>query len=124
MLSNLTQGSLRFTLGYVPPPPLGAKRLRYPVVTTQEFLSVQVDQRPVLMFSYILKRIKKGRAGILPAIYRGRLFCLAFCVLSGWKPSERLQEFFVSASPSHYFSQFPAKRVLTRDDRNGQLFSL
>ena len=72
MLSNLTQGSLRFTLGYVPPPPLGAKRLRYPVVTTQEFLSVQVDQRPVLMFSYILKRIVKGRAGILPAICRGR----------------------------------------------------
>ena len=38
----------------------------------QFFVSVQMDQSPVLMFSYILKRIEKGRAGILPAIYRGR----------------------------------------------------
>ena len=26
----------------------------------------------MLMFSYVLKRIKQGRAGILPAISRGR----------------------------------------------------
>ena len=84
------------------------KPLRLTMAFLKRTVSVQVDQRPMLMYSYIRKGIRRGREGILPAICRGRdaraplpaLFLLSFLCVFWMKAPERLQRTFERAGDS------------------------